>query len=147
MPAVYVLGVLLLPGAAASFTPPRSAEWLVFPGLIGFIATLLIGGPLLEEPGWRGFALPHLQPRFGPLGGTVLLGVLWAVWHFSEYVSSPSFAATNGGGLTPRAAGTFVLFAVSLSFIITWVFNHTRGSLLLAVLVHTAVNWSQLLTS
>src|ERR671932_89683 len=102
---------------------------------------------LVEAPGWRGFALPRLQARLGPLAGTLALGALWAAWHFTEYLASPDFAATNGGGLTPRAAGVYVLFAISLSVIMTWVFNHTRGSVLLAILVHTAVNWSQLVAS
>jgi membrane protease YdiL (CAAX protease family) len=148
IPAIYVLGILLMvPGALASFTPPSSAGWLLFPGVVGFLGTLVIGGPLFEEPGWRGFALPRLQARLGPLAGTLVLGALWAAWHFTEYLTAPDFAATNGGGLTPRAAGVYVLFAISLSVIMTWVFNHTRGSVLLAILVHTAVNWSQLVAS
>jgi len=147
IPAIYVLGLLLVPGTLASFTPPSSVGWLLFPGVLGFVGTLVIGGPLFEEPGWRGFALPRMQTRWGPLAGTLLLGVLWATWHFTEYLTSPDFAATNGGGLTPRAAGVLVLSAISFSVIMTWVFNHTRGSVLLAILVHTAINWSQLVTS
>jgi membrane protease YdiL (CAAX protease family) len=147
IPAMYVLGILLVPGALRSFTPPSSVGWLLFPGLVGFVGTLLIGGPLLEEPGWRGFALPRLQHRFGPLAGALILGVLWTTWHFTEYIASPEFASVNGGGLTARGAGVFVLFGISLSVIMTWVFNHTRGSLLVAILLHTAVNWSQLITN
>src|SRR5439155_559514 len=64
----------------------------------------------------------------------------------TEYLD-PSFAATNGGGLTPQGFGIYVLNVISFSVIITWVFNHTRGSGLLAILVHTAINWSQLVTS
>jgi uncharacterized protein len=147
IPAIFVLGILLVPGALASFTPPASVGWLVYPGVVGFAGTLVLAGPLFEEPGWRGFALPRMQTRWGPLAGTVILGVLWAAWHFTEYLTSPDFAATNGGGLTPRAAGVLVLSAISFSVIITWVFNHTRGSVLLAILAHTAINWSQLVTS
>ena len=143
LPAIYVLGLLLVPGAPASFTPPASAGWLVYPGILGFLATLVLGGPLFEEPGWRGFALPRMQMRWGPLAGTAVLGALWAAWHFTEYLTAPDFAATNGGGLTLRAAAVYVFFAISLSVIMTWVFNHTRGSVLLAILLHTALNWSQ----
>jgi len=147
IPAIYVLGILLVPGALASFTAPSPAGWLVYPGLVTFLYIVVFAGPLFEEPGWRGFALPRMQTRWGPLAGTLLLGVLWAAWHFTEYLASPDFAATNGGGLTPRAAGILVLDAISFSVIITWVFNHTRGSVLLAILAHTAINWSQVMTS
>ena len=146
LPAIYVIGILLVPGALASFTPPASVGWLVYPGVVGFVGTLVLAGPLFEEPGWRGFALPRMQARWGPLAGAVILGVLWAAWHLTEYLD-PSFAATNGGGLTPQGFGIYVLNVISFSVIITWVFNHTRGSVLLAILMHTAINWSQLVTS
>ena len=110
----------------------------MFPGLVAFLY-VLVSGPLFEEPGWRGFALPHLQTHWGPLAGSVILGFLWAAWHFTEYLVSPDFAATNGGW-TPQGIGVYVLVLISISVIITWVFNHTRGSLLLAILLHTAVN-------
>ncbi|HEX6739229.1 MAG TPA: CPBP family intramembrane glutamic endopeptidase [Vicinamibacteria bacterium] len=145
IPALYTLGVLLVPGALASFTMPSPAGWLLYPGLAVFLYAVVFGGPLGEEPGWRGFALPRLQARWGPLAGALILGLLWAGWHAPEYLT-PDFAATNGG-LTLRGVGVFVLALISFSIIITWVFNHTRGSLLLAILVHTAINWSQVLTS
>jgi membrane protease YdiL (CAAX protease family) len=87
-----------------------------------------------------------MQTRWGPLAGAVILGVVWAAWHLTEYVASPDFAATNGG-LTPQGFGIYVLDVISFSVITTWVFNHTRGSVLMAILVHTAINWSQLVTS
>ena len=145
IPAIFVIGILLVPGALASFTPPASADWLVYPGVLGFVGTLVIGGPLFEEPGWRGFALPRLQARWGPLASSLILGVLWAGWHLTEY-TEPGFAATNGG-LTAQGVGAFALALISFSVIMTWVFNHTRGSLLVAILLHTALNWSQLVTS
>ena len=43
-------------------------------------------GPLFEESGWRGFALPRMQHRFGPVRGSLLLGMLWTGWHFFLYV-------------------------------------------------------------
>jgi membrane protease YdiL (CAAX protease family) len=119
----------------------------VYPGLVTFLYIVVFAGPLFEEPGWRGFALPRMQTRWGPLAGTLILSVLWAAWHFTEYLTSPDFAATNGGGLTPRAAGVLLLDAISFSVVITWVFNHTRGSVLVAILAHTAINWSQVMTS
>jgi membrane protease YdiL (CAAX protease family) len=146
IPAVYAIGILTVPGALGSFTLPSPAGWLLSPGLLAFVGTFLLGGPLFEEPGWRGFALPLMQRRWGSLAGSVILGVVWATWHLTEYVA-PDFAATNGGGLNAQGFATFTLAAISFAVIITWVFNHTNGSVFMAMLVHTAINWSQLLTS
>lgn len=143
IPAIYILGILLVPGALASFTAPSPGRWLLYPVL--FLVILVLGGPLFEEPGWRGFALPRLQERWGPLPGAVILGFLWATWHATEYLT-PDFSAANGG-LTLRGVGVFALAAIGFSVILTWVFNHTHASLLIAILLHTAINWSQGLTS
>src|SRR5439155_1424107 len=77
MPALYLLGLALVPGAFSSVSLPLSTL-LLLP--VFFVVLLVTGGPLLEEPGWRGFALPRLQLRWGPLVGTMILGVLWAGW-------------------------------------------------------------------
>ena len=146
VPAIFFAGIAPIPGALASFKAPSLEEVLVFPGLVAFLYIVVFGGPLFEEPGWRGFALPRMQTRWGPLVGTVMLGVLWGAWHFTEYLTAPDFAATNGG-LTPQGMGVFVLAVVSFSVIITWVFNHTRASVFIAILLHAAINWSQLLMS
>jgi membrane protease YdiL (CAAX protease family) len=146
IPAIFTLGIVVVPGALASFKPPSLVELLVVPGLVAFLYTVVLGGPLFEEPGWRGFALPRMQTRWGPLVGTIILGVVWAAWHFTEYLTDRGFAATNGG-LTPQGVGVFVLTLVSFSVVITWVFNHTQGSLFIAILLHATINWSQLFTS
>jgi uncharacterized protein len=100
-----------------------------------------MGGPLAEEPGWRGFALPRLQRRYGPLQGTLLLGVLWACWHLPHFLT-PAQHGGPGTGFATFAANfpIFVLLATALAIIFTWVFNHTEGSLLIAILMHTSVN-------
>ncbi len=75
VPAIVVLGFLTLPGAMASL------HLSSFPQLVAFFPIFLLleifTSGLAEEPGWRGFALPRLQDRFGPLSGTVILGLLW----------------------------------------------------------------------
>jgi uncharacterized protein len=141
--AIYLVSVAAIPGAAASFALPSLSRWLLYPIL--FVVVLLLDGPVLEEPGWRGFALPRLQQRWGALGGAVLLGVLWAAWHGPQYLI-PGFAAENGG-LSFSGVGVFTLSAVSFSILMTWVFNNTHGSLLIAILMHGALNFSQGLTS
>jgi uncharacterized protein len=82
-------------------------------------------GPLGEEPGWRGFALPRMQSRRSPLISALVLGVLAAGWHL------PLAAEENVG-----AVGLLTTFAITIVYV--WLFNHTRGSLLLALLFHDA---------
>ena len=142
MPALYLLGLALVPGAFSSVSLPLSTL-LLLP--VFFVVLLVTGGPLLEEPGWRGFALPRLQLRWGPLVGTLILGVLWAGWHVPQYFT-PVFAATNGG-LTLPGVAIFLVGAVSFSVIITWAFNHTKASLVIAILIHQCINFSQGLTT
>jgi membrane protease YdiL (CAAX protease family) len=106
------------------------------PTLVGL--SLLAG--LGEEPGWRGFGLPRLQERHGPLGATLLLGTVWALWHLPVFFVDPRSAH----GITdPVVLGwTVLLTAVGIvlySFFYTWVYNHT-GSVLLMMVLHGGFN-------
>lgn len=83
-----------------------------------------------EEIGWRGYALPRLQARHNAWTSSLIVGVVWAVWHVPKYLvagNSDSFAL---------AATTMI----ARSFICTWMYNNTRGSLLLVTLFHAAGN-------
>src|SRR4051812_38262973 len=134
IPAIELLGAIVVPGALASFQPLTLSLVLAYP--VAFVSTFILGGPLGEEPGWRGFALPRLQPLYGPLVGSVILGILWACWHL------PLFLIT---GWNPPTMLNIVLFLISATFItiiLTWVFNNTKGSVFMAILVHTSINTS-----
>jgi membrane protease YdiL (CAAX protease family) len=87
-----------------------------------------------EEPGWRGFALPRLQARHGPLLGTAILGFLHSFWHL------PAFFLPLLGPFTPTRFLAFIIAGTAGSFIYTWIFNNTRTSILLAMLTHGASN-------
>jgi uncharacterized protein len=142
IPLLYIASIAAVPGALASFKAPELSTALMYP--VFYIVLLAIGGPLTEEPGWRGFALPRLQQRWGPLVGTVILGLLWAAWHLPNYFR-PDWAAVNGG-LSFSGIVVFTIAAVSMSTILTWAFNHTGGSILMAILIHASLNFSQGLT-
>jgi len=103
-----------------------------------YVLVVILGGPLFEEPGWRGFALPRLQPLHGPLVGTLILGLLWALWHLPEFLV-PSWAESSGGR-SFLAMIKFVAAASAFAIVITWVFNHTKGSVFTAILVHASID-------
>jgi uncharacterized protein len=89
---------------------------------------ILFQGPLAEELGWRGFLLLHLMDRYSPLGASVIVGLVWAAWHINLFFSPPASLAL------------FVASTVALSILMTVLFLHTRGSVLLAIVMH----WSGL---
>src|SRR5215204_362202 len=138
LPAVMVLGTLLRPGALASFD--ISAQPFTLAYLVAFVSMVAIGGPLFEEPGWTGFAQPRIQRVHGPLVGGLILGCLWALWHLPGFLI-PSRGLTD---IPPRGTVLdFVVFSlalVGLRFIIMWVVNNTRGSVLMAILTHASWN-------
>lgn len=98
--------------------------WMAFEVLTNF-----------EEVAWRGYVLPRLLARHSALGASLVLGIVWALWHLPKFW---------GGGVAEAAhAFPFWVFAidiVAIAILYTWIFNHTRGSLLLATLFHAAGN-------
>jgi membrane protease YdiL (CAAX protease family) len=137
VPLIMLLGTVVvsgdLPNLGALGGPSYVLSYLAF-----FVLVFIFGGPLLEEPGWRGFALPRLERLHGPLVGTLILGVLWALWHLPEFLV-PSWAASSGGGGILGII-EFVVITITFAIIITWVFNNTYASLLLAMLVHASID-------
>ncbi len=86
-----------------------------------------------EEVGWRGFALRHLQARYSALVATLIIGVLWGLWHLPLF-----FWRDN-----PMADYPFLPWLVSIvagSFVYTWLYNSTGGSLLIVTLFHVSMN-------
>lgn len=106
--------------------------WLALDALIMFLLVLLGGGGL-EEPGWRGFALPMLQKRYSPLRSSLILAVIWAFWHWPLFW----FGDSEGG---PLGVVFFLLGTAPLAILFTAVFNLTGGSLPIAILLHSSIN-------
>lgn len=98
----------------------------------------LIGGPLQEEPGWRGFALPHLQQRMPPLTAALVLGVLHCLWHLPLFFTDQWDTARDD----PLELVGYLLLVISMSVVMAWLVNGSGGSVLLAILGHNAINWS-----
>lgn len=136
-PAVIMLlamgGYILLGGTEPDFVP-FGARWLIV--TINFVLVLLIGGPLGEEFGWRGLALPALEAKYGALWGSLLLGVIWTVWHLPLFFITAS--AQYG-----MSFWLFALLTLALCILMTWIYHGSGDSLLLVMLFHAAVNtWS-----
>jgi len=105
---------------------------LVVTILFFFLMNCIHGG-LSEEPGWRGFALPRLQVKFSPLVASLILGVVWAVWH------AP---ARFGGVAAMSLEDTLINFMIIafVTVIFTWFYNRTKGSILAPALLHASMN-------
>ncbi|NLO35370.1 MAG: CPBP family intramembrane metalloprotease [Clostridiaceae bacterium] len=99
-----------------------------------FVFWLIFGGPLGEETGWRGFALPILLKMHGLLPSSFILGAVWFGWHLVRYLD-PRQAA---GGVA--AIGLFAVQVMIFSILFTWVYHVSQGSLLSVVLFHAAIN-------
>lgn len=104
---------------------------------VTFFATALYGGPLGEEAGWRGFALPRLQKRFDPLLASVWLGLAWVLWHLPLHVTG-YYNQAFGDPVSGLLVRTFT--TIPLTIIFTWLYNRAKGNLLVMVCLHTAVN-------
>jgi membrane protease YdiL (CAAX protease family) len=138
IPLLIAAATLLTPGALASFSPMEPVRWLVTYAVV-FVLTSVGGGALFEEIGWRGFALPRMQAQLGPLRATLVLGLLWSVWHLPQYMLLPEWVEQNGGA-DPLNIGAFIVLVMALAPLMTWLFNHTHGSVLMAILAHSSVN-------
>lgn len=104
--------------------------WLVFVFIFG-----LFQGPLGEELGWRGFLLPRLLDKCSPLKASLILGLVWGVWHM------PAGMLPGGPYYFHSVTGTvlFIASTVAMSILMTVLFLHTRGSVLLAIVLHGSV--------
>jgi membrane protease YdiL (CAAX protease family) len=122
--AVHLLAVLLR-GEISTIAWAAAGDVL----LVALVRLVNPGdGPLGEEPGWRGFALPGLQSRLSPLASTAVLAVLVTVWHLP-------IAFLTGGDRATTLVG-LVVGTVGVTFWYSWLFDHARGSVLLVLIAH-----------
>lgn len=128
---LIIAGLYILLGNPARGLKPDATPWSLA-GLLGFT---LINGPLSEEAGWRGFALPRLQEKFSALKSSLILGLLWAGWHIPFYFE-PDYAEKG------MPLPIFMVVVTALAILFTWIYNNSGGSLLLTMLAHFFFNCS-----
>jgi uncharacterized protein len=85
-----------------------------------------------EEMGWRGYVLPRLQFRYSALVSSLILGVIWSLWHLPKF-----FGTGSSGG---RSFTWFTIFCLAAAVLYTWLYNNTRGSLLMVTIFHATQN-------
>jgi membrane protease YdiL (CAAX protease family) len=101
-----------------------------------FIVSMLIAGPLAEEPGWRGTAYPRLRASMSRLQAGLLLGVVWAVWHLPLFFISGTVQA--GFGLISWSGLLFTLSVIPMALLTGYAYE--RAGVAASVAVHFGVN-------
>ena len=127
------IGLYLLLGGhilLANGDTPWYGYLVIFP--VSVFLGFPFGSGLGEEAGWRGFALPKLLECFSPITASIILGVIWGLWHIPALLMSSWEGASQGILL--------FIYVIPLSMIMTWVYCRSRGSAIPVMLMHTGGN-------
>ena len=133
-PVLLMLGARAMNAARLGILP---TQWMILPSFSGpgGLPFIIFGSLFAEEPGWRGFAQPRLQMRYGALVASVLIGLLWSTWHLWYVILPGGFSTVTG----TDAAATY-LRLTSTAVIYAWMYNSANGSLLIAMIAHLGHN-------
>ena len=134
-PLALTLAAIGLHVALGGQTPGIGSLLGALPTVVFISVYMLIFVALGEEVGWRGYALPALQARHGAFLASVILGSMWALWHVPQFFNPATLYSDLPFAL-------FLAYVIPFSVLITWVFNSTGGSVLMAMLVHAVMNAS-----
>ncbi|WP_265571025.1 CPBP family intramembrane glutamic endopeptidase [Sphingomicrobium nitratireducens] len=138
-PALLVTGLWV--HAALGGDPAKASDYLggfaTLSGGAGLLGLMLIGGPLSEEPGWRGYALDGLIAKGSAVRASVMLGLVWAAWHFPLFLVEGTSQHAKGMSF---ATLSWIVQILSLSLVMTLVHRRTGGSILAAILLHLMAN-------
>jgi uncharacterized protein len=142
VPVLHLLSALLDCVLGGGGTTWGEAALGMVSNPLSLITTILFACiiPIIEELGWRGYVLDRLQERRSALVSSLILGVLWSLWHLPMFFIEGSYQA--GLGIGTLTFWIFFLSIVPLTFVITWIYNHTERSTLSAILFHSMVNFT-----
>ncbi len=116
---------------------PLIAEPLGIP--LRFLSVLLVGGPLIEEIGWRGYLQPRVNERYRVILAGLIVGVIWAIWHFPLFLVREMFHHN-------LPLDQFFITAVLMSVIMNFFMVRARSGIWPALVLHTFMNLTQELT-
>lgn len=138
--AAFFLTTVALSSRIVVHAPFSALHWsaLLHWTTYGINYSTWIGGPVNEEPGWRGFALPRLQQQYGPVRATLILGALWAGWHL------PLFQIPNWISANPWQ---FLLIVTGIAFLLTAAANLSKFNLIVAIVLHAFFNTSSAMSN
>ena len=130
---IAALGIPPLAFVLARIIAVEPVSFAVTPELVPhFVTILFIGGPLGEEPGWRGFALPYLLKHWSPIVASAILAVIWAGWHLPLWFIP--------GAEVPKPFFFYMLGVSAITVVMTWLHLRSNGSVLMAILLHASLN-------
>ena len=112
-------------------------DYLPYLGIPGAVVLWLLTWGMGEEVGWRGFALPRLQRDRSALSATIILGIVHAFWHLPAFFYKDAYKAMGLIAGLP----ILVLSVVAAAILFTWIYNSTRGSLLMVTVFHALFDW------
>lgn len=147
---LLLLGLPLIQLACASIflgIAPLTAfirEWpLYFTTYLPNVLIITFAVQIWEEGGWSGYAVPNLQKRFGALRAALILGSLWGLFHLPVFLVPGQIFDQRVGLITIIVQLVVTMIAgVLLRIIMNWVFNNTKGSILIAILFHSSLDAS-----
>jgi membrane protease YdiL (CAAX protease family) len=132
--ALYLFNMLGGPAVDWSGLKPLSS-------VVPMFIMLTIFAGMGEEFGWRGFAMPRLQARYNALVSSLIVGLVWGIWHIPLFLTQGTTQSKwlADAGWIPAVVG-YTVFCMAWSIQYTWLFNNTKGSVLLAAVMHGAGN-------
>jgi membrane protease YdiL (CAAX protease family) len=129
---LYILATALGDGFSQVDFSLSAISTALFSLQAGFFVSLFLRGALGEELGLRGFALPRLQENNSPFRASLIIGLLWGAWHLPVLI-----------GRDVVSVAAFGLLSFGLSFLFTYIFNGSGGSLIPVLLFHATQNWEE----
>ncbi len=139
MPVCYAISMgafVLLTGRELPTLPYEGTLMQLPVAILAAFSLRMLFGGANEEPGWRGFALPLLQERHSPLMASIIVAVIWSLWHLPLHLNG----VYSSGWLGLAQVVARAIMSIPFTILMTWIYNRTKGNLPLVMLLHASNN-------